>query len=258
MITANPLPTSNPSGSLIGYNNLLTDSSTAAAGDIIPKSALTPNTFERYTPASGALTVKYNMGAVSDVNYIGIAAHALSGETLVIKTAPTTGSGTLTDVATISPSDNSPIFIAFDTRNCQEVVITSTLSAATEIGVIYMGMSMQMPTNLYGGHKPIALNANTKYQTSKSESGNVLGVNIIRKGLESSFSWKYLDDEWIRDTYVDFMDAARTTPIFLQWRPDFYSESAFGMVDGDISPSNMGSGHRLMQVSFKMSAHSDI
>ena len=252
-IAANPIPEDNPSGSLIGYNNLLTASTTTEA-----EKALVPNTFERFRPVSGALTVKFQMTALADVNYIAIAAHALAGETLLISTAITIG-GALTNVESITPADNGPIMIEFDTRNIIEVIITSTLAAASEIGVIYAGMSMQMSRSLYGGHSPINLAQKTDFQNSQSESGQFLGRNIIRKGLESSFSFQFLDPDWYRDTFQPFVEAARTTPFFIKWRPDYYNdEVAFGYTDNDIEPQNMGGGHKLMSVRFDVKAHSDL
>jgi len=53
--------------------------------------------------------------------------------------------------------------------------------------------------------------------------------------------------------------AAKTTPFFIKWRPDYYSEAVvFGQTTGDIIPQNMGGGNRLMSVSFNIRGHDDI
>ena len=246
-------PTDNPSGALIGYNNLLTATTTLDA-----ESALTPNTYERFRPLSGLQTIKYQLPTSASVDFIGIAAHALAGETVTVSTATTVG-GALTTVEVVTFTDNAPIMLTFDARTIREVALAATLSAGTEIGVVYAGTALQMPRNIYGGHSPINLSQQTETQSTMSESGQFLGRNIIRKGLETSFSWQLLDDQFIRNTFKPFMDSARTLPFFMKWRPDFYSnEDVFGYTTGDISPSNMGGGHRLMSVGFTMRGHSDL
>ena len=253
MLSLNPIPTSNPSGALIGYNNLLIASTTADA-----EKALVPNTWERWRPALGAVTVKFQMAAAAEVDYIAIAAHALSGETFILQTAPTVG-GAVTDVDSFSPSDNGAIIAVFEARTIQEVIFTGTLIAANEIGVIFAGLLMRMPSAIYGGHSPESLTQKTKYHSSMSESGQFLGRSITRQGTEGSFSWEHLDDAWYRSTFQPFVLAARTKPFFIAWRPDYYSdEVAFVHTTGDIKPSNMGGGHRLMSVSMSVKGHSDL
>jgi len=252
-IIAKSIPISNPSGAQIGFNNLLADSTTDAA-----KVALIPNTWERFRPSSGSLTVKFQTGADESVNFIGIAAHALAGETVLIQTAETVG-GALTDVESITFADNGPVMVTFDARTIREVALVSTLISSTEIGVVSAGTFLEMPTNIYGGHSPITLSPVTEYQSNESESGQFLGENIIRKGLATSVSWQFLDDQFYRDEFKVFVDSARTLPFFLKWRPDFYSdEVAYGKVREDITPVNMGGGHRLMSVSFNIKAHADL
>jgi len=252
-ITTIEEPADNPSGALIGFNNLLTASTTSEA-----EKALTPNTYERFEPASGALTVKFQMSADADVDFIGIAAHALSGESVLVQTATTIG-GALTDVENITFPDNAPIMLNFDTRTIREVALVSTLSAASEIGVVSAGKALQMPRNIYGGHSPINLSQQTEYQSVQSESGQFLGKTIIRKGLETAFSWRLLDDQFYRDEFQPLVESARTKPFFIKWRPDFYSdEVAYGEVNQDIKPTNSGGGIRLMSVGFTMTGHADL
>lgn len=252
-IIAKSIPTSNPSGALFGFSNLLTASTTSAA-----EKALTPNTYERFEPASGALTVKFQMSADAEVDFIGIAAHALSGESVLIQTATTVG-GVLTTVDEITFPNNAPIMLSFDTRTIREVALISTLSAASEIGVVSAGKALQMPRSIYGGHSPIILSKKTEYQSTESESGQFLGETIIRKGSATQVSFQFLDDQFYRDEFQVFVDSVRKLPYFIKWRPDFYStEVAYGKTREDITPVNMGGGSRLMSVSFNIKAHSDV
>jgi len=250
MITINKNETR---GAIIGYNNLLT-SSNITTGD----KALVPNTFERYTQASGAMSVRWRLTVNADVNYIGIAAHNLIGETILISTS-NADLGTHTDLESITFVDNNPVMITFDSRDVKEILFSGTMSKDIEIGVIYCGAYLQMPVPIYGGHSPLILGDEIKYQSKLSDSGQFLGRNIIRKGTSSNFSWQHLDDDFVRNDFLDFKKSAQTKPFFIKWRPDFYpKEVSFAYADSQISLSNMGGGHRLMSATMSVRAHSDL
>jgi len=253
-IIAKPIPTENPSGALIGYNNLLV---TATNDD--GSKALIPNTWEKWFGTVGGTTMKFQLASSSDIDFVGIASHNLSSGAfkITVSTAVTVG-GALTIVDEINPLDNSPIMLTFDTRTVEEVVVVLSTSSA-QIGVVYAGKALQMQRDIYGGHSPITLSAQTKYQSNISDTGQFLGRNIVSQGSEANFSWRLLDPDWYRENFQPFVVSARTKPFFMLWRPDMYaSEIAFGQTTSDIKPTNMGGGHGRMSVSFNMSAHNDL
>ena len=251
-----PIASFDKGSAIIGYANLLT-AATISAGTTDPSKALTPNTYDRWRPTAALLTAKFQLASAADVDYIAIAAHGLSGETILLQTAATAG-GALTDVESVTFANNDPIMITFDSRNIEEIAIVATYTAVTEIGVVYAGEYLQMPRAIYGGHSPIALSSKTDYLANISESGNFLGRNVNRLGLETPFNWQNLDDEWIRNTFLTFVESARTLPFFIKWRPDFYKdEVAFGYTTNNVRISNQGGGVRLMSASFNMKAHRD-
>ena len=256
-ISTKPIPTTNPSGAIIAYDNFI-DAATITLDTSDPTLAVTPNTWERWRPNVGNFSAKFQLTNIVDVNCIGIAAHNLSGETLIISTAATVG-GALTTVESVSPTDNKPIFLTFEARVTAEVIITSTLSAANEIGVVFAGNYMQMPVALYGGHSPIALSQKTEYQSTESDTGQFLGRSITRQGTIGDFAWRYIEPDWYRSTFQPFVVSARTEPFFIQWRPDYHpNEIAYCHTTSDIKPQNMGGGHTLMSVSIKVMAHNDV
>lgn len=260
-IITKPIPTDNPSGALILYENLLTGT-TGGSGQ---GAALTPTTYDRFINIGGTNAAKYQMAAATLIDSVGIAAHNFSNPdsdvTVIVSVAATIG-GALTEVASLKPTDNRAILLEFDEVMAQEVQIVLSVTAGNRnkiMGVLYAGKALQMPRDIYGGHSPITLSQKTEYQSTKSESGQFLGKTVIRKGLETPFSWQLLDDQWYRDDFQPFVQSMVTLPFFIKWRPDFYStESAYGEVNADIKPVNMGGGHRLMSVGFTMTAHSDI
>lgn len=250
----NAPPTENLSGSIIAFRNRLAD--TTGAGD--EAKALTPNTYERWAPPPGAVSSKFQTDTIVQANFIGIAAHALIGETLTFSTAETVG-GALTDVDTVAFTDNGAVLLTFDTRTVAEIQVAGTLIAASEIGVLSTGEYLQMLTNIYGGHSPQSLSQKTNYQSVMSDTGQFLGRNVTRKGTRTEFSWQHLDPDWYRENFQPFVQSAVTEPFFIQWRPDKYpDEVEYAHTTNDISPTNMGGASGLMAVTMSVRGHSDI
>lgn len=258
-LTAKPIAGQYTNGPVIGYNNLLT-SAAVTAGDTsgTVSKAIIPNTFERWRPTNAASTARFDLTSNADVNFVGIAAHNLANQALTIQYATSDG-GALTTITTITPSTNDPILITFDAINVREIAIDATWAGTREIGYISAGSYLKMPYPVYGGHKPITLNADTQYQNNVSDSGQFLGRNIIRQGINTSYSFRYLDPDFVRSDFNDFMVSARQRPFFMQWRPDLYpNEVAFGYTTNDIQLTNSGGGIKLMDASFNMRGHSDV
>lgn len=253
-ITGITEPATSLSNARIGYNNLLAATTTAAA-----QVMLIPNTYERYKPGAGAKTVKYQLSQLSAVDFVGIAAHNAGSEgvSITVQYASTIG-GALTTIDTINFSDNSANMLLFTEVQAAEIALVFTSTANLELGVIYAGKALEMQRPMYGGLSPIDLSGVTEYQSVDSDTGQFLGRTITRKGLESSFSWKHLADDWVRSDFMPFVESARKLPFFIKWRPDYYDSSVFGRSTADIKPANMGGGHRLMSVSFNMRGHQDI
>jgi len=254
-IIAKQEPADNPSGALILYQNLLTSNPFVNGAK-----ALTPNTFERWVQIA-TFTTTFQTGVPVEMDTICIAAHNIASEnaSVTVSTRPVEGSGSFTDRGSVAPTDNRALMFSFDKTTVSEVRVTVTDSINGEIGVVYAGIALQMPRNIYGGHSPITLSQKTEYRAVQSESGQILGKDIIRKGLETTFNWQLLDDQFYRDEFQTFVQSARRLPFFIKPRPDFYSdEVAYGEVNQDIQPVNMGGGHRLMSVGFTMTGHADL
>mgnify|MGYP003118852016 CR=1 FL=1 len=253
-------PDRKASCALIGYKNLLV----GTTGSSSATKVLTPNTYERLRLGIGSFSLRYQLSSPGTINFVGVAAHNFgthdNGVNLMVKYANTVG-GALTTIGIINFENvNDARMLNFDDiPNVAEIELSfTTLTTGLEIGVLYAGETLQMQQPMYGGLTPINLAGVTEYQSINSETGQFLGRTITSKGLSSSFSWRHLDDLWIRETFKPFIESARSLPFFIKWRPDYYDSSVFGYTTADIKPANMGGGHRLMSVSFNMRGHQDI
>ncbi len=241
----------------IGYDNLLTAASATEA-----EPALIPNTFERWLDASGLMESRFQPGSSVEIDFIGIASHNLGStlSTIEVATSPTVnGTFTVVGAKKLAIGDDRPLMFLFDAVTVQDIKVTINGGTDREVGNVYAGKALVMPRPIYGEHNPIELRAETEFQQNISESGQFLGRNIIRLGLESNYDWKHLTSDFIRDEFMTFVESARTFPFFLKWRPDdFPDDAVFGHTENDIKPENMGGGHRLMTVSFNVRGHHDI
>ena len=248
-------PTTSTKNARIGYANLLTATTTSAASVM-----LIPNTYERYRPSTGSITVKFQLSASAEIDFVGLGAHNAGtqdgGVDVLVQYATTIGGG-LTTIDTISTTSNEAQMLTFAAVTVAEIAITfNATTSGLEMGVIYAGKALEMQRPIYGGHSPITLNGKTEYQSVLSDTGNFLGRTITTQGVESSFNWKHLEDDWIRSDFMLFVESAKTKPFFMKWRPDYYdTEAVFGFTTNDVSVSNMGGGHRLMNASFNMLGH---
>lgn len=242
----------------IGYKNLLVTPNISNANP-----ALIPNTWERWTSASGTMVATFDPASPAIMDFVGIAAHNLgsAGATIKIETTQSITGGESAYITQLveSPMDNTPLFVEFEEADpIERIRITITGGADREVGVIYAGKSLIMERGIFGGHSPISLSGQTEYRNAMSDSGEFLGRRIKRKGLQSSFSWSNLTDMWYREHFLPFVTSAKTRPFFILTRPDFYpSEVAFGYTTSDITPQNQGGVTRLMSVTIQVRAHDE-
>lgn len=243
-------------GAVIAYENLITSSDDTTPADGSPK-AVIPNTYERWRPANGTSTERFNLSSNADVNFVAIGAHNLSGQTITIQYSTTDGGG-LTTLTTVTPSSNEPILVTFDAIEVREIAINATWASDREIGYIATGQYLKMPYPIYGGHSPIELSPVTKYKNNVSNTGQFLGRSIIRQGTSTNYAFRYLKPSFVREQFLNFVNSAKTLPFFIQWRPDLYPDQvAFVFTTQDIDIQNAGGGSGLMTASMQVRGHKD-
>lgn len=220
------------------HNNLF---ATATASPTDAQAVTIPNTFERWRPTGGTQTLTLTRSSATTIDAIGIGASVFNGATVQIQVSPTASAG-FTTVETVTPFDDRALLVLLTSPiTAQRVRIILTGGSDREIGVIYAGIALQMERPLFGGHSPINLSARTSYQNNVSDSGNFLGRSIVREGLETELSWKYISNGWFRNDFQPFVISAKKEPFFIAWRPNFAANDvAFAYTQDDIRPTYSG------------------
>ena len=254
-----PFPLSHPR---ILYSNELIGAS-IASGVSNASNTLNPATYSRATFVADAVqrTITYTLSGNRDIDCVCIAAHNFAdiGATVLVQWSPDTSGGLISfsDEQTPTIENGAMMFVRSAPVNARRIHIRiNTPSAPGFIGVVMAGMALQMQHPIYGGVNPITLNRVTDYFNNRSESGEWLGRQIRRRGLQSSVSFDRLTAPWYRQYFDPFVKVAREKPFFFAWRPSEYpTEIAYCWTDGDIRPSNSGGGTDHISVSLDLEAH---
>jgi hypothetical protein len=248
----------------IGYQTYLRDldisdvtvSTETAAG---PRdSPLREDTAEYWEPSAIPATWEVDLGALNDVDYIGIAGHTIgsTGCSILIETSDGSTAGSpaeqvwTTFASDIAPGDDAPLMFLDDTTSCRYIRLTLDNGTAPKISSIYAGEVLAMEHGVAGGFTPSTYSRETVLHQSLSRGGQFLGQSYQRHGVTGRPSFIGLDPDWYRENFDPFVKQARKYPYFFAWNPeDFPLEIAYAWSDKDIVPAYMGV-EQYMQVSW--------
>jgi hypothetical protein len=147
----------------------------------------------------------------------------------------------LTTAGLADHSDDRPIMGLTEAARSNRFRIRITGQTKPLVGVIYIGKALEMERAIYTGHTPIGLARKTVIRPNLSTGGQFLGRSLIRAGSSGSWSWKNLTAAWVREYLDAFLEAARTTPFFILWKPNrFPGEAGYCQTAGDQIPTNSG------------------
>jgi hypothetical protein len=114
-------------------------------------------------------------------------------------------------------------------------------SVVPSIGVVYMGVTLDMERPCFSGVNPINLSRRTIVRPNRSENGLWLGRSITRQGSQTSVTYNNLNYSWYLNNFDPFVDLARRFPFFFAWRPEGYPDSiGYVWTSSDITPSTQG------------------
>jgi hypothetical protein len=209
-------------------------------------------TYDRWRPTSVPAYINIDLGDNSSaVDYVGIAAHTLTGFGVQVQAG--TDGVSYSNISTVqTPTDNSAILFLFNAATYRYWRIAITGTGIPSVGVVYIGTAMAMERSIYGGHSPITLSRQTIVAANVSEAGQWLGRSVVRRNLTGSAAFKNLTPTFYRNEFDQFVRSARTYPFFFAWRPQAYTaDVAYCWTEQDIQPQNNGI-RNLMDVSFDM------
>lgn len=212
--------------------------------------------FKRVTLNPSIGTVDFNSHTAAQADCFCVAAHNIgTGAGSLRFLHDSNEDGTYTEIGEVEITDDSPVMFFFGRITSRRWRVETVDCAMAQIGVAKVGLALQMERRIYGGHAPIVLSRQTKFQENVSETGEVLGRTKQRTALVTSYDWSHVTADWVRTSWAELIRAAEEDAMFVAWRPDAYGEVAFGQVKGAPRADNMGLVD-LMQVGFELRGHS--
>ena len=205
-----------------------------------------PNTFERWTFISpGSALIKYELSSNQLMDSFCIGGHNLDGAVITISYSATSGGSMVSFASPITAKNGSALF--FHTASlvsARDIQINiNNFTGNGFISYASAGDALQMQRPFFNGHTPITDSDVTEYYSNRSESGEIIGQQIRRKGYETQAQWNNIDDGWYRAYFAQFKQYVKTRPFFFAWNLlEYPDDVGFCRINQDIrSPIQNGS-----------------
>ena len=190
---------------------------------------------------AGDKTLTVTLAAVDNADCYGIYKHNIGTLGLTVKLQFSTDGVAWNDLAGSArmPSDDTAVFFvgAQESAKFWRIHIAGLAAGETLIiGQAFIGLALSVFSPPEPGWVPPNLALDNVYINSRSEGGDFLGRTLIRKGSKTNFAVSIASQEWIRDSWLPFMEAAELHPFYHAWdTTSFPDEVAFCYTDGPIS-----------------------
>lgn len=192
------------------YNNLLPGASlitvTSEAVGYEKENAYDWLTWDHWKPsAAGTVYYTVDLGSAQAVNAWGVVAHNLGANGASIKLQYSTDNfaADINDVAVAtSPTSTESIMKTFAslTKRYWRWEIVSA-SAASQIGLLFLGVKMEMASGLKVGYVPDDLAPLYESEYNLSDESALLGSSNYKKPIKNKMSFKALTPAWVRSTW---------------------------------------------------------
>lgn len=221
-----------------------------------PAFAIIPNSYQRWTfDAGGSITI--TLPAAVNMDTVCIGSHNLSGSDYTVGAEyDSTASGTFTPFETgVSPTTNNAIMFHRNTEvSVRRLKITASGTGNDRyIGYISAGIALQMQRPFFNGYTPMTDERFTEFYTSWTETRNIIGREVRRRGIENSPSWRNLDDTWYRTYLEPIKDTIEVLPFFMAWNLLEYPDDVGMMILTNFFSAPMQNGRMIRRdVSMQM------
>lgn len=154
--------------------------------------------------------------ASQNADYMAIAAHTLEGATLTPQRSSDGSSWTNLETPFIAQS-NRPIVWEWTSVAAAYWRLRIEGADTLQIGAIHVGLKYTLPRGFQNGWKPPSLNEAIEYSNIMSEGGQILGRNVIRRGVMVDAQTAHMTYALAKTDWLDFLDSAERYPVFF-WR----------------------------------------
>lgn len=185
---------------MVLWDSILLDGTVTAsteATDAPVENLLTDSTWDYWKPTTTSGTVTLTLAGTASA--LGISAHNLGskGATIDVK-----ADGVSVLSATVSPADDKPLLILFDstTSTTNWTVEITGASAAFSIGNMMLGVPLVFESGIVPSYTPLYMAENVELLQNTSLGGQFFQNRVIRKSAETSISLNILERSFVEGT----------------------------------------------------------
>ena len=223
----------------IGWHSIVTFSNVSGTAGLAgyPITSLANiATYEKYKPDAATATINIDAGSSVEINYLAMMQKGIADVDIEASDDGVTYEG-ICYYSTVDATDMAQ----FDTTTARYWRITLTGSNIS-VSVFKLGKVLEMQRAIYGGHTPANIAPVTAVRPNLSQTGQLLGSSVIRKGYATSYEWSNLKADWVRENITPFSDShPKANPFFMAWRPETSpNEVILCVAKNDLAPVNMG------------------
>lgn len=218
----------------IGYKNLFREGVVNASSqdsDHPKELAYDGFTYDAWRSTGAASEWIQTQVTSQNSDYMAIAAHTLAGCTVTPQRSSDGSSWTDLESAYVVP-DNRPIVWEYTSvAATYKRLLIANAPGVVSIGAIHCGLKTSMLKGLSVGFEPPDLNERVTYGSARSEGGQSLGRNIVRRGVQASVPTNPVTFTWAREDWLSFIESARQYAVFFWWSYLGKTEIVYGEID---------------------------
>lgn len=224
--------------SIIGFHTILPDSGYSGQSedsDFPFSNAIDFPDNTKYSPSinSGTVTIEFNQGAESSIDYFGLAIHNAQTAGLSATLEHWNGAAWVLLTEFTSLKDNKPFMSTFDAVMSRKQRLTLTFTSKLYIGTIYLGKSLQALATPSIGFQPAKFAPMDEVEQFTTEGNNTIMGRRIPRGYQTKGTFDYVTFDQLDTFYEDYQNwALDSKPLFFKWS-NLRDEAVFGRQNPD-------------------------
>lgn len=204
----------------IGYANLFRDGTVTVSSedaDHPRELAFDGFTYDGFRTTGGATEWIRTQVASQNADYMAVGAHTLEGCTLTPQRSADGSAWTNLEDPFVAQSNRPIVWEWTSVAAAYWRLLIENAPDVVSIGAIHVGLKLTLPRGFQNGWAPPSLNEAVEFSNSMSEGGQILGRNVIRRGVAVQAQTQHMLYTFARDDWMDFADVAERYAVFF-WR----------------------------------------
>jgi hypothetical protein len=216
------------------YENFFRDGTLTASSEAVGKPkelAVDGLTYDAWTSTGGATEwLRTQLSGAESADAMAVLGHNLTGCTVTPQRSTNGSSWTDLHAGYVVPDDKPIVWEFAGVSDVYWRLLIENAASAVHIAALQVGTKLTLQKGLPSGWRPPELNEERMYTNVMSEGGQILGRNVIRRGVAVEVDTPNADYVWAREDWADFIAVAERYAVFFWWVYGAKAEIMFGGV----------------------------